>query len=115
MSLWEQLGVLKAAELGSHGVRATLRTPPLQQEREKKTTGMPRHRLRNVFIRVFSVVSVSKASGLTAGNLNLCFEVSAWSAAEVLLPRLIPPHCDSRPPGNVVYSCFLYFSFNRED
>ena len=102
--------------LGTMASGPQLRTPPLQQERGKKTPmGTPRHRLCNVFIRVFSVVSISEASGLTTGNQNLSFEVSAWSAAEGLLPWLILPRCDSRPPGNVIYSCFLYFSSNRED
>ena len=72
----------------------------MQQERGKKTPmGTPRHRLCNVFIRVFSVVSISEASGLTTGNQNLSFEVSAWSAAEGLLPWLIPPRCDADPLG----------------
>ena len=51
----------------------------MQQERGKTPMGTPRHRLCNVFVRVFSVVRVSEASGLTTGNLNLSFEVSAWS------------------------------------
>ena len=108
-------GCSRPAELGSHGVRTTAEDSAFaagegkNKQRACQGTGCV------TFSLVFSVVSVSKASGLTTGNLNLSFEVSAWSAAEVLLPWLIPPRCDCRPPGNVVYSCFLYFSSDRED